>query len=527
MLRTDLIDLVNRGNIWAFVGAGASVDSGAPTWAQLIDRVLAALPAEKRQEIAADSRFNAAQKSRNLPRCFSRIQAAVGRPTLEEKVSAEIRRHKLPGDLLREVANWPLAGYITTNYDTLIRRALQAIYEAGGWADAGNSDTEIRKLAGSVDHLIWHIHGAVDHDPTNYRLVITEEDYDDLYLEGSRVANQLKSLLTQRRVIFIGFSFEDQELQRLLKIAALYCNPARPAFAFLSGLAGSNGEQKRLELLERFNVDVIPYDVVDTSHVRLLRLLRVYSSFILKRDQKFGQPARQCPSYHHETTSLLVYNKLAAAKSLDIAGDTLGSLLKARVISTLKFKGPQTFEALASDLGERMRILRNEPPEDIENITAFIHRYVTDLAAQGLVEKTDPIRLTARGAELTENQAAAAQTLHDQFASSFEERVRLIHGDDAISVSRITKAAESFLSSCIENRALGVSMTLYAPDKSFKQFHIVALLQNLPEFMAQLDPKEALALVEVIQDFLAQPTEAEARYIGVALQARFSVTLLG
>ena len=60
-----------------------------------------------------------------------------------------------------------------------------------------------------------------------------------------------------------------------------------------------------------------------------------------------------------------------------------------------------------------------------------------------------------------------------------------------------------------------------------KRPHVLILVQNLPVPFDRRVWQEALALVEVIQDFLAQPTEAEARYIGVALQARFSVTLLG
>jgi hypothetical protein len=354
MLRTDLIDLVNKGDVWAFVGAGASADAGAPTWAQLVANVLAALPDSKRKEIAADPRFTHAQKGNHLPRCFSRIEHVIGRSALEACVAAEVKKYRTPGELLKDLANWPFAGYVTTNYDTLVRRALQCINHAGGWADAGNSDNEIRKVSGGVDHMIWHLHGAVDHNPSEYNMVITEEDYDRFYLETSRAASQLKALLTQRRVVFVGFSFEDAELQRLLKVAALYCNPARPAFAFLAGLGGPDGEQRRIDLLERFNVDVIPYEVINGSHGRLSSLLRAYGSFVLKRTQKFGQPQRQCPSYHHETTSLLVYNKLAATRAVDIEGNTLGSLLKARVVSLLKFKGPQTFEALANDLAERI-----------------------------------------------------------------------------------------------------------------------------------------------------------------------------
>ncbi len=67
--------------------------------------------------------------------------------------------------------------------------------------------------------------------------------------------------MTQKRVVFSNY-VDDAELKRLLKIAAFYCNPARPAFAFLGGLEGSDGEAKRIELLERFNVDVIPYNMM-------------------------------------------------------------------------------------------------------------------------------------------------------------------------------------------------------------------------------------------------------------------------
>jgi hypothetical protein len=338
MLRTDLIELLNHGDVWAFVGAGASVDSGAPTWQDLLSRVMARLPSEKGQEIIRDSHIIAAQKAKNFPRCFSRVEHFVDRDTLERALIDEIQRHSTPGELLKILANWPLAGYVTTNYDVLLYSALRSIGYAGGWTSAGNSETEVRKLAGNVRHVIWHLHGCVAYDRKDYRLVLTEEDYEKTYLESSRVATQLKGFLTQNRVLFVGFSFDDTELQRLLRVVALYSNPARPAYAFLSGLTGAAGEQKRVELLERFNVDVIPYDIVNNSHDNLRRLIGVYSSFILKRNQKFGQPERPCPSYHHETTSLLVYNKLAASKTLDIRDDTLGSILKARVISLLKFK---------------------------------------------------------------------------------------------------------------------------------------------------------------------------------------------
>ena len=39
MLRTELIDLINGGDAWAFIGSGVSADAGGPTWDQLLEAV--------------------------------------------------------------------------------------------------------------------------------------------------------------------------------------------------------------------------------------------------------------------------------------------------------------------------------------------------------------------------------------------------------------------------------------------------------------------------------------------------------
>jgi hypothetical protein len=37
MLRTDLIDLINCGGVWAFVGSGLSSRAGLPSWPTLTE----------------------------------------------------------------------------------------------------------------------------------------------------------------------------------------------------------------------------------------------------------------------------------------------------------------------------------------------------------------------------------------------------------------------------------------------------------------------------------------------------------
>src|SRR5678816_1600514 len=110
-----------------------------------------------------------------------------------------------------------------------------------------------------------------------------------------------------------------------------------------------------------------------------------------------------------------------------------------------------------------MRILRGTPPDDIDNVVSFIQRYVNELTDHGFVEGSDPVRLTEKGADLTEDQAAAAKVLHEQFASSLQGRARTICGGNEGAAKKVALAAEGFLGSCVEHRALGVSMTLHSP----------------------------------------------------------------
>jgi len=226
-----------------------------------------------------------------------------------------------------------------------------------GWVPVGNVGKEPAKMSGDPSQVVWHIHGSLGMDASQSRLVLTEEDYDDLYLEDSPVSTQLKAILLQHRVIFFGFGFQDLELNRLLKLAKRYCNPARPAYAFLGGLAGKVYDAERRDLLERYNVDVIPYDTPNGSHHKLQQIFDVYNAFILRRSLRFGKPARAVPSYDPETTSLLTYSQLVLRNRASVSEQTLDLLLRARILSMFEHKGTCTSDELEQEVAARNNLL--------------------------------------------------------------------------------------------------------------------------------------------------------------------------
>lgn len=535
MLRTDLIEVINRGDTWAFVGSGVSIDAGGPSWAQLVENVVAQLEPGARQQVLGDERFRQASTKKQFPKCFSRIETIIGRQVLEGAITARLETVRVPGKISHLIADWPFAGYITTNHDGLCRTALRNVGEKG-WIQIGNSPDEIRKVAGNAKGLIWHVHGAIGFPPTSFRMVLSENDYDDLYLDASPVVFQLRGLLAHRRFVFVGFGFEDPELMRLLKLVGRYCNPACPAFAFLSGLSGSEHESKRLELLEKYNVDVIPYREINGSHEPLLQALDVYSAFILRRSLRFGQAARPCPSYDPETTGLLVYNQLVLRQQGRVEGDVLGLLLRARILSLLQYRGSLPISSLLADLAEKFRLVGGRGRADTTNGVNVdaVQDSLKKLVQEGFVNitadllGTSVVSLSPKGSGHVAEQSGVAERISGQFSSSLLDRALRSFPQDQQAVSRIAQAAESFLKECVKRRALGVAMSWYSPRTDFQEYHMVGLLQALPEFMSQLrSPDEGLALVRLVQDVLAKPSDAESTYLGTAIQAQFGVNLLG
>jgi hypothetical protein len=320
MLQTDLIEIINRGDAWAFVGSGASIGSGCPAWGELVAKVLLPVEEQARTSIQADPVYESAMNRRDFAACFSRIEHHVGRAALEGAVTDELRKTTTAKEVMKRLADLPFAGYITTNYDQLLEAALRDTGELG-WSPVGNSADEVRKVSGDANHIIWHIHGCAGMSTERSRLVLTAKDYDDLYLEDAPAIVQLRGLLAQRRVVFIGFGFQDPEVTRLLKRVERLSNPARPLYAFLSGLSSAKHDVERRELLDSYNVDVIPYEVIGNSHEQLSDLLDVYGSFVLRRSLKLGQPARACPCYDPETTGLLVYNELCLREGPSVSGN--------------------------------------------------------------------------------------------------------------------------------------------------------------------------------------------------------------
>ena len=100
--------------------------------------------------------------------------------------------------------------------------------------------------------------------------------------------------------------------------------------------------------------------------------------------------------------------------------------------------------------------------------------------------------------------------------------------DEDSSADRIAEVAQMFLEECVNKRALGVALTVHGVRRSFREFHIIGLLQTLPSYFEFLGTRsETLVLVKLIQRVLSNAPQEVGVFLGVKLQARFCTHLLG
>ena len=464
------------------------------------------LPTEKKEQI------NRHKQEGDLPGAFQVLSDHYHKSNLDTTLEEIFQGLQTPGQVHDIVAAWPFAAYVTANYDHLQERALQQY--SGGWTSVGNSARETQKISKDVKNVVWHPHGGIDLEgDKNLRYVLTKSDYDEIYPSGSPVYETLSTLIRMCRMVFIGFGFEDPDLQNLLRRLTRISSPGFPSFAFLHG--ANSSERKRMR--REYNIEVIPYSVRNGVHSDLLEVLRAHRSFIVTRDIQYDSSrSLEDVGYDPCVTSLLVQNEIQK-KALTGTGEAPYIITRASILSAL---------------GSHDQLLITELVEDIKSrcgskASSLVPQAVSELESKDLIAKSDEsVWLSGQGADLVSSGSAAAELKRDQFLASL--RSRIDNQIDSEKKERIVQIASEFLEQICRDRGLGVAQNLVGGDLTYKKYRAVALLQELPEWFGKCSSREeGLLLVKVVSELLQMPMESEKIYLGILTQAYFGKHLAG
>jgi len=198
-IRSYLNEIAER--LWAeraavMVGAGFSKNAGHgfPDWNQLGDLFYL-----KAHGITPDP---ARQKYLNVLRLAEEVQAAIGRPALENLLRSNIPDLNIePSGLHVELLELPWVDVFTTNYDTLLERASAKVVTRRYEPVVNKED-----IPYAIKPRIVKLHGSF---PSERPFIITEEDYRLYPHDYAPFVNTVQQALLENTFCLIGFSGDD------------------------------------------------------------------------------------------------------------------------------------------------------------------------------------------------------------------------------------------------------------------------------------------------------------------------------
>jgi len=108
----------------------------------------------------------------------------------------------------------PAKGFVTTNYDRLLREQAN-LYDSNAFAPRAYPYLSASDLGGPKKP-IYHIHGAIaQRGPVN--IVLSKSEYKEAYGSRSLLPGLLKDLLSMQDILFVGCSLDEPAMKRLFK----------------------------------------------------------------------------------------------------------------------------------------------------------------------------------------------------------------------------------------------------------------------------------------------------------------------
>ena len=189
---------MKQGDISVFAGAGLSVASGYVDWKKLLE------------PISKQLRLNA---NIDLTEIAQYYKNKYERQGLNSLVFNEFYKVPKNNENVNWLAKMPISEFWTTNYDDVIE---QSVKKEGKNVQVIVKQEDFKYHKTGREVTIYKMHGDKD-SPDD--VVLTKEDYQN-YDSTRGVFTKLLSVeLIRRTFLFIGFSFNDPNMERILSIA--------------------------------------------------------------------------------------------------------------------------------------------------------------------------------------------------------------------------------------------------------------------------------------------------------------------
>ncbi|GAB2763234.1 SIR2 family protein [Rhabdobacter roseus] len=237
----ELSELIQKNNLVIFAGSGVSVDSGLPSWDNLLLNFMEMakdLPLSSRDKKDLTELIDDAQKQHNENK-FDPIKVAT---VIKDKIRgcnlneyplasakyqywlSSVFMNKKPNsnhDLIVQT-NYPCI--LTSNYDLLFEEAANN-NNFQDLAERTYSYTDELKIMSSIyssTPCVIHVHGSIVNLSID-QIIFTKDDYNKLILKKyNGFAFALRMIFTRYSTLFVGYGASDPHLEEVMEEIADY-----------------------------------------------------------------------------------------------------------------------------------------------------------------------------------------------------------------------------------------------------------------------------------------------------------------
>lgn len=266
----DIEKAINKNSFGIYVGAGLSMGASMPSWEQLLNELVDII---ERKNIIPDrieemrilskdpgKYLMLAEEIRDL---IANDLENLIRDRFDDKTKVPTTTH----DLLVKIRSKFI---ITTNYDTLIEKALVRNFTNHfPTVYTYKESSSINYSLWNNDHFVLKAHGDAK---TPKEIVLTERDYRNIIYNQSGYQSILHAIFSTNSILFVGISLNDPELLLLLGyIHNIFHGGSPTHYALVPNDSITDTEISRWR--KDFNIECIPYDPKD-NHIEVSNFLQ-------------------------------------------------------------------------------------------------------------------------------------------------------------------------------------------------------------------------------------------------------------
>jgi hypothetical protein len=293
----------------ALLGAGASVDSGYPSW----DGLLRLFRNRAKGKLGPKAQ-GFLDKLNDPAWQAEEYRRLLGEEEFSRLIEAEFAPKGGVGAVVHSIVRLGFRHILTTNYDSCVQRAFESAGQSLQVVDWTES-ADIRRFfldlpyTGTKPYLV-HLHGRFN-DPAN--IILTESSYAKRYVRSDDAQRKLFAILITQPVVFIGFSVNDPDLNHLMREVSARLGTGNPQhFALLGYTVDEQRDLMRSRFQGKYGIRPVFYRITKTNgkedHSDLRRLLEQLHGEIsdkpVTREAQAEQLPADVPTFREESLSV-------------------------------------------------------------------------------------------------------------------------------------------------------------------------------------------------------------------------------